>query len=87
MKAEHLKTLLNFQQEATLDDFKTIFNERVGEHLWFKYTRSLNYNLLLLWHNMSESHRIQLQDHLNGLIEEDQVFELVKQRETENGYR
>lgn len=52
--------LEEFELMATEDDFIKLFGERMGHHLWQKFTRQCSFSFVRLWPNLSHDNRIKL---------------------------
>jgi len=63
MVADVLLHILDYQNKATLSDFKALYGKQEGEHLWRRY-RDCEYNILDLYLRMDSVNRRKLQLHV-----------------------
>ena len=63
-----LDTLSNFQHEAKLEDFVTIFGNVIAEYLWGEFCNHYGRRILALYGQLDDPHRQRLAVWLEGQV-------------------
>lgn len=60
-----IKAIIQFQCNVTEDQFKKIFGDQIGSHLWYKYRSKYNFEFISFWCSLDEGNQSKLQKAIN----------------------